>query len=76
MAFSRITVNPKHMGGVPCIRNLHIPVSTVAAMVAEGMSDEQIIARFPELEPEDIRQAVSYVLSSVRDHNLHTDWSA
>jgi uncharacterized protein (DUF433 family) len=49
MKFTRITVNSKQMGGVPCIRGLRIPVATVVGMVADGMSDEVILKAFPDL---------------------------
>jgi len=39
VAFPRITVDPKQMGGVPCIRGLRIPVATVVGMVADGMTE-------------------------------------
>jgi len=58
--FTRITVNPKQMGGVPCIRGLRIPVATVVGMVADGMTEEEILAAFPDLEREDIREALWY----------------
>ena len=60
MKFTRITVNPKQMGGVPCIRGLRIPVATVVGMVADGMTEEEILAAFPDLEREDIREALRY----------------
>jgi len=60
MKFTRITVNPKQMGGVPCIRGLRIPVATVVGMVADGMSEEEILKAFPDLEKEDIREALQY----------------
>jgi len=44
MPFRRITINPKQMGGVPCIRGLRIPVATVVGMVADGMPDTEILA--------------------------------
>ena len=47
MKFSRITVNPSQMGGAPCIRGLRIPVATVVAMVAEGMTPEEILQAYP-----------------------------
>jgi uncharacterized protein (DUF433 family) len=50
----RLTVNPKQMGGVPCIRGLRIPGATAIGMVADGMSVEEIGAELPSLEPEDI----------------------
>ncbi len=54
----RITVDPKQMAGLPCIRGLRIPVARVVSMVAEGMNHEQILADYPDLEEEDIRQAL------------------
>ena len=61
MKFSRISVNPNQMGGVPCIRGLRIPVSTVVGIVAEGMTQEEILDAYPDLEPEDIREALLWV---------------
>lgn len=58
MAFTRITVDPDKMSGVPCIRGLRIPVATVVEMVAEGMSEEEILEAYPDLEPEDVREAL------------------
>lgn len=58
MEFMRITVNPNQMGGVPCIRGLRIPVATVVGMVAEGMTEKEILEAFPDLEREDIREAL------------------
>ncbi len=58
------------MGGVPCIRGLRIPVSTVVGMVAEGMSDPEILAAYPDLEAEDIREAVRYAAEAVREREL------
>lgn len=53
------------MGGVPCISGTRIPVTTVVAMVAEGVSVEQIIADFPQLHTEDIREALRYAATAV-----------
>ncbi|HQF70684.1 MAG TPA: DUF433 domain-containing protein [Promineifilum sp.] len=58
MDFERITINPKQMGGVPCIRGLRIPVATVVSLVAVGMSDDAILEAYPDLEAEDIREAL------------------
>ncbi len=60
MKFTKITVNPKKMGGVPCIRDLRIPVVTVVSMVAEGMKDGEILDAFPDLEIDDIREALHH----------------
>lgn len=70
MKFTRITVNPNQMGGVPCIRGLRIPVSTVVDMVAEGLTDEEVLKAFPDLEREDIREALQYAAEAVREREL------
>lgn len=70
MKFTRITVEADKMGGVPCIRGLRIPVATVVGMVADGMSEEEILKAFPDLQPEDIRQALQYAAETVREREL------
>ena len=60
MTFTRITVRPEIMGGVPCIRGLRIPVATVVGMVADGMTGPEILAAYPDLEVDDIREALHY----------------
>jgi uncharacterized protein (DUF433 family) len=70
MKLARITVNPHHMGGAPCIRGLRIPVATVVGMVADGMTEEEILRAFPDLEPEDIREALRYAAEAVRERGL------
>jgi len=70
MMFDRITVNPDQMGGVPCIRSLRIPVSTVVGMVAEGMNEPEILQAYPDLQSEDIRQALRYAAEAVREREL------
>ena len=70
MKFTRITVNPKQMNGVPCIRGLRIPVSTVVGMVGEGMTEAEILEDFPDLEPEDIREALRYAAEALREREL------
>jgi uncharacterized protein (DUF433 family) len=70
MSFTRITVRTDQMGGVPCVRGLRIPVATVVGMVAEGMSDPEILAAYPDLEVEDIRDAVRYAAEAVREREL------
>ena len=61
MRFTRITVDPKQMGGMPCIRGLRIPVATVVAMVADAMSADEILAAYPDLDREDVSEALQYV---------------
>jgi uncharacterized protein (DUF433 family) len=70
MKFTRITVDPKQMGGMPCIRGLRIPVATVVAMVADGMSADEILAAYPDLERDDIAEALQYAAEAVREREL------
>ena len=70
MKFARITVSPHRMGGAPCIRGLRIPVATVVGMVADGMTEEEILRAYPDLEPEDIREALRYAAEAVREREL------
>jgi uncharacterized protein (DUF433 family) len=64
MKFTRITVNPKQMGGVPRVRGLRI------GMIADRMSDEESLAAYPELEGEDIHEAQRYAADAVREREL------
>ena len=70
MKFTRITVEANKMGGVPCIRGLRIPVATVVGMVADGMSEEEILKAYPDLEIEDIHQALRYAAEAVKEREL------
>jgi uncharacterized protein (DUF433 family) len=56
VTYTRITVDPTRMGGVPCVRNLRFPVATVVAMVADGMTVDEILDQHPDLEAEDIAE--------------------
>jgi len=58
------------MGGVPCIRNLRIPVATIVEMIAEGMSPADILAAYPDLEAADIREALRFAAEAVREREL------
>lgn len=70
MKFTRITVRPEQMGGVPCIRGLRIPVATVVDMVADGMGREEILAAYPDLEAEDVEEALHFAAEAVREREL------
>lgn len=70
MKFERITVNTDQMSGVPCIRGLRIPVATIVGMVAEGMSEAEILQAYPDLEREDIREALRYAAEAVKEREL------
>ena len=58
--FDRITFDPAVMGGRACIRGMRITVALVVNLVANGMSTEDIIREYPELEGEDVRQSLQY----------------
>lgn len=66
MAFERITVDPDVMGGLPCIRGFRIPVATVVAMVADGLTVPEVVADLPDLEPEDVAEAQRFAAQAVR----------
>ena len=70
MTFQRITINPDVMGGLPCIRGMRMPVATVVGMVADGMSVPEILDDFPDLEAEDIAEALRYAAAAVREREL------
>jgi len=70
MKFTRITVEPDKMGGMPCIRGLRIPVATVVGMVADGMSEEEILKAYPDLETEDLHQSLRYAAEAVKEREL------
>jgi uncharacterized protein (DUF433 family) len=69
MAFERIAVDQRIMAGVPCIRGTRIPVATIVGMIAEGMTPAEITAEitadFPQLTPDDIRQALIFAAAAV-----------
>jgi uncharacterized protein (DUF433 family) len=68
--FTRITIDPNQMGGLPCIRSLRIPVATVVGMVGEGMAEAEILSAYPDLEVEDVREALRYAAEAVREREL------
>lgn len=70
MIFTRISVRADQMGGVPCIRGLRIPVATILGMLADDMSIEEILDAYPDLEAEDVREAMRYAAEAVREREL------
>jgi uncharacterized protein (DUF433 family) len=58
--FERITFDPKILGGRACIRGMRIPVSVIVGQIAHGATEEEILADYPDLEGEDIREALEY----------------
>ncbi len=70
MKYQRITLDPTRMGGVACIREFRIPVATVVGMVAEGMSEKEILEAYPDLSLEDIKEALRFAAEAVREKTL------
>lgn len=70
VSFQRITIEPEKMGGVPCIRGLRIPVATVVDLFASGLSREEILKYYPDLEAEDITEALRFAAEAVREREL------
>ena len=70
MAFTRITADAARMGGVPCIRDLRVPVATIVGMVADGMSMTDILRAYPDLETEDVAEALRFAADAVREREL------
>ena len=70
MKFSRISTDPGQMGGVPCLRGLRIPVATVVGMVANRMTEQEILEAYPDLEAEDIREALLFAAQAVQERQL------
>jgi len=70
MKFNRITVNPMQMGGVPCLRGIRIPVATVIDMVADGMTPDEILGAYPDLEADDIEESLRFAADAVRERQL------
>jgi len=67
MTYQHITTDPAQMGGQPCIRGLRIPVASVVAMVADGMAIAEIIDAFPDLEHQDVSEALHDAAEALRE---------
>jgi uncharacterized protein (DUF433 family) len=65
--FDRITFNPLMMGGRACIRGMRIPVSVIVSQIAYGSSPEEVLREYPDLEREDIAQALQYAAWLTRE---------
>jgi uncharacterized protein (DUF433 family) len=69
-AVERITIHPAQMGGVPCIRNLRIPVATILRQLAKGLSEEEILKQYPDLELADIRASLSFAAAAASEREI------
>jgi uncharacterized protein (DUF433 family) len=70
VTFARITVEPDKMAGRPCIRGLRIPIATAVGMAADGMTPAEIVTDLPELEMEDVAEALRDAADALRERQL------
>ncbi|MCH8318109.1 MAG: DUF433 domain-containing protein [Bacteroidetes bacterium] len=68
--YDRITIDPNQMNGEPCIRNLRIPIATIITMIAQEMTTEKILEYYPDLEKDDITEALNFAAETVREKEL------
>jgi uncharacterized protein (DUF433 family) len=68
--FDRITFDPQMMGGRACVRGMRITVSLIVNLVANGMTADEILREYPDLEAEDIKQALQYA-ASLASEEIH-----
>lgn len=66
----RITVNPAVMTGLPCIRGLRIPATTILGLLASGATEADILADYPDLETDDIRACLAYATWLTRERQV------
>ena len=68
--FDRITFDANIMGGRACIRGMRITVALVVNLVANGMTTDDIIREYPDLQPDDVREALAYA-SALANEDVH-----
>ena len=70
MVLDRITRNPAVMGGKPCVRGMRVTVGMIVGLVASGHTTNEILAAYPYIEEEDIRQALAYAAWRVEEFEV------
>ena len=68
--FRRITIDPEQMDGVPCVRGLRIPVATVIGLLAEGLSLQEILDDYPDLEKEDVDECLHFAAITLQEKQI------
>lgn len=68
--FSRITIDPEVMGGKPCIRGMRVTVGMIVESLAAGRTIEQLLADFPYIEEQDIREALGFAARLAQGHDI------
>jgi uncharacterized protein (DUF433 family) len=66
----RITVNPAVMTGLPCIRGMRIPVTTLLGLLASGATEKEILADYPDLEAADLKACMAYAAWLTREREI------
>jgi uncharacterized protein (DUF433 family) len=74
MRHERVTIEPEQVGGLPCIRGMRIPVSTILGQLSAGQTHDQVLADFPELEEADIYAALEFAADTVHGRGLAGEW--
>lgn len=70
MSEERIVADHRIMGGVPCVRGTRIPVATIVGLIAEGYTVADVVADYPQLQPEDVRAALEFAAIAVAERQL------
>ena len=76
MNFDRISVDPEVMAGVPCIVGTRIPVATVVREMSNAASTAELLADYPQLTADDVRQALEYASARVAEQEVDLDLGA
>jgi uncharacterized protein (DUF433 family) len=66
----RITVDPAVMTGLPCIRGLRIPATTILGLMAAGAAESEILKEYPDLQPDDLKACIAYAAWLTREHEV------
>jgi uncharacterized protein (DUF433 family) len=74
--FDRITLNPDRCFGKPCIRGLRMPVASILSYLSSGMTVDEVLKEWPELEREDIFQALGYAALSMEERVVFLEETA
>ena len=76
MAFTRIKIDHRIMGGLPCITGTRIPVAMLVRMIAAGTSTETILAESPQLTEDDVREALRFAAANLDQRVVPLDQTA
>lgn len=68
--YKRITLDPEVCFGAPCIRGLRMPISSILGYLASGMTAQEILREWPDLQPEDINEALAYAAWAMTERRL------